>query len=151
MQTAILAAGCFWGVEQEFLETKGVIDTKVGYTGGKTQNPTYKDICRGDTGHAEAVQVEFDENTISYSQLLEAFWETHDATQVNRQGVDIGTQYRSAIFYLNDEQKQQAEQSVRSLQAKVKKPIATQLSPAETFFLAEDYHQKYVMKKRGLM
>ncbi|MCH9844537.1 MAG: peptide-methionine (S)-S-oxide reductase MsrA [Alphaproteobacteria bacterium] len=151
MQTAILAAGCFWGIEQDFLETKGVTDTKVGYTGGRISNPTYKDVCRGDTGHAEAVQVEFDENTISYAQLLEIFWNCHDATQVNRQGVDIGTQYRSAIFYLNDEQKQQAEQSVRSLQEKVKKPIATQLSPAETFFLAEDYHQKYVMKKRGLM
>ncbi len=151
MQTAILAAGCFWGIEQDFLETKGVTDTKVGYIGGRTSNPTYKDICKGDTGHAEAVQVEFDENTISYAQLLDVFWNCHDATQVNRQGVDIGTQYRSAIFYLNDEQKQQAEQSVRSFQEKVKKPIATQLSPAPTFFLAEDYHQKYVMKKRGLM
>ncbi len=151
MAKAILAAGCFWGIEQDFLETNGVTDTKVGYTGGNTKDPTYKDICYKNTGHAEAIAVEFDETIISYATLLEKFWECHDPTQVNRQGVDVGTQYRSAIFYLDETQKEQAQKSIRIQQSQLKKPIATELSPAKTFYLAEDYHQRYVMKKRGLM
>ncbi len=151
MEKAILAAGCFWGVEQDFIETNGVVATKVGYTGGASSNPTYKEVCRGDTGHAEAIEVTFDESIISYEQILQKFWLTHDPTHVNRQGVDVGTQYRSAIFYLDDQQKEAAQQSIRDLQANSKKAIATQLTPAVTFYDAEDYHQRYVMKKRGLI
>ena len=151
MEKAILAAGCFWGVEQDFIETNGVVATKVGYTGGASSNPTYKEVCRGDTGHAEAIEVTFDESIISYEQILQKFWLTHDPTHVNRQGVDVGTQYRSAIFYLDDQQKEAAQQSIRDLQENSKKPIATQLTPAVTFYDAEDYHQRYVMKKRGLI
>ncbi len=151
MKQAIFGAGCFWSVEQDFIETKGVVDTKVGYTGGATSNPTYKEVCRGDTGHAEAINVTFDESIISYEQILQTFWKTHDPTHVNRQGVDVGTQYRSAIFYVDEQQKTTAEQSIRELQSTMKKPIATQLTPAVTFYDAEEYHQRYVMKKRGLI
>jgi peptide-methionine (S)-S-oxide reductase len=149
-ETATFAAGCFWGIEAAFRNIPGVTDAAVGYSGGRTANPTYKDVCTDETGHAEVVQVTFDPSKLSYEQLLDAFWQMHDPTQVNRQGPDFGSQYRSAIFIHSPEQKATAEKSKVALQAsgKFRKPIATEITPAGTFYRAEDYHQRY-LEKRG--
>jgi peptide-methionine (S)-S-oxide reductase len=151
LQKAIFAAGCFWGVEETFRGLKGVKSTRVGYTGGKTQNPTYKDVCTDMTGHAEAVEVAYDPSEVSYETLLNIFWENHDPTTLNRQGPDVGTQYRSGIFYTNDEQKKQAEASKAALSSsgKFRRTIVTEIVPAVTFYPAEEYHQQY-LAKRGL-
>ncbi len=150
-ETATFAEGCFWGVESEFRELmgKGVISTRVGYTGGKTKNPTYKDVCSHTTGHAEAVEVVFDPAKISYKELLDRFWSTHDPTQYYRQGPDVGSQYRSAIFYHSEEQKKQAEESMAALEksGKCRSKIVTEITPAPEFYPAEDYHQQYYEKK----
>jgi len=142
-QTATFAADCFWGVEAAFRQIPGVIDAISGYIGGQTQNPSYKDVCSDRTGHAEAVEVTFDPSKVSYDQLLDAFWKIHDPTQVNRQGPDFGSQYRSAIFTYSPTQTAEAIASRDREQAKFGKPIATQIVPAPTFYPAEDYHQKY--------
>ena len=149
-ELATFGAGCFWGVEQTFRETPGVVATAVGYEGGKTLNPTYKDVCSHTTGHAEVVRVEFDPSVVTFDQLLHVFWTNHDPTQINRQGPDFGDQYRTVIFYHSPEQQAQAEASKAALEASkvFKKPIATQIVPTETFYIAEDYHQQY-LEKRG--
>jgi peptide-methionine (S)-S-oxide reductase len=151
MEKATFAAGCFWGVEATFRQMPGVVSTRVGYTGGQTENPTYKEVCTDRTGHAEAVEVEFDPAKVRYADLLKVFWENHDPTQMNRQGPDWGSQYRSAIFFHSPEQQAQAQASKESLEKahRYSKPIATQIVPAETFYPAEDYHQQY-LEKRGL-
>ncbi len=149
-EKAIFAAGCFWGVEAEFRKLGGVISTQVGYTGGRLKKPTYEQVCGGDTGHAEAVEVTYDPAQISYDQLLEVFWENHDPTTPNQQGPDIGEQYRSAVFYVSEEQKRLAESSKTKAQGKYsRRPIVTQIVPAQEFYSAEDYHQQY-LEKRGL-
>jgi peptide-methionine (S)-S-oxide reductase len=149
-ETATFGAGCFWGIEAEFRRIPGVVDAAVGYSGGDTVSPTYKDVCTDETGHAEVVQVTFDPSKVSYEQLLDAFWQMHDPTQVNRQGPDFGSQYRTAIFFHSGEQKSAAEKSKAALQAsgKFRKPIATEITPAGPFYRAEDYHQRY-LEKRG--
>jgi peptide-methionine (S)-S-oxide reductase len=149
-ELATFGAGCFWGVEADFRRLGGVVETAVGYEGGKTENPTYKEVCTDRTGHAEVVQVEFDPSKVSYDQLLELFWASHNPTQVNRQGPDFGSQYRSVIFYHSLEQKLAAESYKQKLtQARAfKRPIATQIVPAQTFYRAEEYHQQY-LEKRG--
>ena len=151
MSKATFAAGCFWGVEATFRALPGVTATRVGYTGGKTENPTYKDVCTDTTGHAEAVEVDYDASKISFEQLLNVFWENHDPTQVDRQGPDWGTQYRSAIFFHSPEQETEAKASKENLNKSglYNKPIATQIVPATTFYAAEDYHQQY-LEKRGM-
>ena len=151
MAKATFAAGCFWGVEATFRQLRGVISTRVGYTGGNAPNPTYKDVCTDATGHAEAVEVEYDSAKISYNKLLEVFWENHDPTQLNRQGPDFGTQYRSAIFFNDADQQAQANASKDALEKshRYSKPIVTQIVPATAFHQAEDYHQQY-LEKRGL-
>jgi len=151
MAKATFAAGCFWGVEATFRQIHGVISTRVGYTGGEFANPTYKDVCSDRTGHAEAVEVEFDPSKVNYEQLLNVFWENHDPTQLNRQGPDYGSQYRSAIFFHSPEQEQEARVSKEKLQAsgQFHRPLVTQIAPAATFYEAEDYHQQY-LEKRGL-
>jgi peptide-methionine (S)-S-oxide reductase len=151
MAKATFAAGCFWGVEATFRQLPGVTSTRVGYTGGQTPNPTYKDVCTDETGHAEAVEVEYDPAKASYEQLLNVFWENHDPTQLNRQGPDWGIQYRSAIFFHTPEQEVAARNSKEELQKsrRYNKPIVTQIVPAATFYEAEDYHQQY-LEKRGL-
>ena len=148
---ATFGAGCFWGVEVAFRSLPGVINATVGYEGGHTQNPTYRDVCTDETGHAEVVQVEFDTDKISYDKLLDAFWKLHDPTQMNRQGPDVGTQYRSAIVFHSPEQRMAAQASKEALGAsgKHKRPIATEIVPAQTFYAAEDYHQQY-LSKRGM-
>ena len=145
-------AGCFWGVETRFGEISGVIDTAVGYEGGTLEHPTYKEVCTDRTGHAEVVEVTFDPSRLSYETLLDAFFALHDPTQVNRQGPDWGTQYRSVIFTHNDEQFAQARAKIAELNASgsYRKPIATQIVPATTFWKAEEYHQKY-LEKRGMV
>lgn len=148
-QTATFAAGCFWGVEADFRDIPGVLDAEVGYTGGATQNPSYRQVCTDTTGHAEAVQVTFDPEKVSYDTLLDAFWSLHDPTQVNRQGPDVGTQYRSAVFYNDETQRVAAEASKARAQAKLTRPIATEIVPAQPFYRAEDYHQRY-LEKQGL-
>lgn len=150
-QKATFAAGCFWGVEELFRTTPGVLGTRVGYTGGDLPSPTYEAVCTDSTGHAEAVEIEFDSEKVSYDALLKLFWENHNPTTLNRQGPDVGTQYRSAIFYHSPEQKEAAEKSKAELEAsgKWKSPIVTLIVPAAEFYPAEDYHQKYLMK-RGL-
>ena len=148
-ETATFAAGCFWGVEAEFRRVKGVIGTAVGYTGGTTPEPTYRQVCSGKTGHAEAVEVTFDPTIITYEKLLDIFWQIHDPTELNRQGPDIGTNYRSAIFYHTPEQKAAAESSKARLSASGKyhgKKIATEIVPATEFWRAEEYHQQYFEK-----
>lgn len=147
-ERAIFAGGCFWGTEYYFKRAKGVISTAVGYIGGRKDNPTYEEICHGDTGHAEAVEVVFDPDIISYEELVKLFFEIHDPTQVNRQGPDIGEQYRSEIFYLNDEQKVIAEKWIRILKDKGYK-IATKVTTGSTFWKAEEYHQDYYNKTGG--
>jgi peptide-methionine (S)-S-oxide reductase len=151
MKKATFGAGCFWGVEATFRRIPGVVDTAVGYAGGHIENPTYKEVCTDRTGHAEVVEVEYDESRVPYDKLLDVFWSSHDPTQVNRQGPDYGTQYRTVIFYHDDEQKAQAEDSKRRLEAsgRFPRPIATQIVPAGPFYRAEEYHQRY-LEKRGL-
>jgi peptide-methionine (S)-S-oxide reductase len=151
MAKATFAAGCFWGVEATFRQIPGVTSTRVGYTGGELKNPTYKDVCTDRTGHAEAVEVDYDAAKVSYDDLLKIFWENHDPTQLNRQGPDFGTQYRSAIFYHSPEQEQAALKSKEELEKskRFNRPIVTQIVPARTFYEAEDYHQQY-LEKRGL-
>ncbi len=151
MEKATFGAGCFWGVEAEFRKIKGVKSTAVGYEGGHTERPTYQDVCTDRTGHAEVVEVTYDPAEVSYQDLLNVFWENHDPTQVNRQGPDTGTQYRTAIFYHTPEQQQIAEQSKseRSASGKYRRPIATEIVLAATFWRAEEYHQQY-LEKRGL-
>lgn len=152
MAEAIFAAGCFWGVEHTFRNTEGVTATAVGYTGGATEDPTYEQVCTGRTGHAEAVRVEFDPDKVSYDALLDVFWQCHDPTQLNRQGPDVGTQYRTGIFYLDEAQKTAAENSKAALEASgsLGNEIATEITPAATFYMAEDYHQQYFEKRRGI-
>lgn len=147
-QKAIFAGGCFWGVEHFFLKADGVISTQVGYIGGKTEKPTYEEVCEGDTGHAEAIEVTFDPTKTTYEKLAKLFFEIHDPAQVDRQGPDIGKQYRSAVFCANDEQKQVAEKLIKILKDKGVK-VATEVNKAGTFWPAEDYHQQYYAKKRG--
>ena len=151
MAKATFAAGCFWGVEATFRQLEGVTSTRVGYSGGHFDKPTYKDVCTDGTGHAEAVEVDFDPTKISYDKLLEVFWDNHDPTQLNRQGPDWGTQYRSAIFFHSPEQETAAKASKDTLEKsrRYSKPIVTQIAPATTFYEAEDYHQQY-LEKRGL-
>ena len=146
LEKATFAAGCFWGVEVEFRNTPGVKDAQVGYIGGQTSEPTYKEVCSGRTGHAEAVEVTFDPSEVSYGELVDSFWRLHDPTQVNRQGWDVGTQYRSAIFTHSPEQEREALASKERAQERFRKPIATQIVPAETFWPAEEYHQQYLVK-----
>jgi peptide-methionine (S)-S-oxide reductase len=149
LETATFAAGCFWQVEVEFRNTDGVKDAVVGYTGGSTERPSYEDVCTGRTGHAEAVEVTFDPDGVSFEELLEVFWGLHDPTQMNRQGPDVGTQYRTAIFFHGPEQEKEAIASRERQQANYKKPIVTEIVPATSFWPAEDYHQRY-LEKRGL-
>ena len=150
-ELATFGAGCFWGVEVTFRNVKGVEDATVGYLGGTLESPTYKDVCTGRTGHAEVVQVRYDPAVVSYDQLLDVFWNNHNPTTLNRQGPDVGTQYRSAIFYHTPEQKRLAEESKARLAAsgRFARPIVTEITPASTFYKAEDYHQRY-LEKRGL-
>jgi len=148
---AIFAAGCFWGIEEKFLSTKGVTETEVGYIGGITKNPTYHDVCKGDTEHAEAVRVIFDEKQISYKELVILFFQIHNPTTLNRQGVDIGTQYRSEIFCLNEDQYITADMVKRDLNSKsFDGKIVTSISMAGAFWIAEEYHQKYIRKKKNM-
>ena len=140
---ATFGAGCFWGVEAAFRKIEGVISTSVGYSGGTSENPTYKDVCTGQTGHAEVVEVEYDPSRVSYEELLEVFWENHDPTSLNRQGPDVGTQYRSAIFFHTPEQEAAARASKERAQGRFKKPIVTEIKPASEFYRAEEYHQRY--------
>lgn len=149
--TATFAAGCFWGVEQAFQETAGVIDTEVGYTGGRTENPTYEAVCRKATGHAEAVRIRFDPSVVSYEALLALFWSIHDPTQINRQGPDIGDQYRSAIFTHDETQAALAAASKQAEEASGRHaaPIATTIEPVREWWPAEEYHQKYFEKRGG--
>jgi peptide-methionine (S)-S-oxide reductase len=148
---ATFGAGCFWGVEAAYRQIPGVLSTAVGYLGGTLNNPTYHDVCSGRTGHAEVVQVEYDPSRITYDDLLTVFWENHDPTTLNRQGPDIGTQYRSAIFYHDDQQKEAAIKSKeeRERSGRYRRPIVTEITPATEFYMAEDYHQQY-LEKRGL-
>ena len=147
-QTASFAAGCFWGVEARFREVGGVLDAVSGYMGGHTQNPSYQDICRGDTGHAEAVQVVFDDEQVSYRQLLDLFFDLHNPTTLNRQGPDFGSQYRSAVFWHDEEQRIAVEQKINEVNASGKwpGPVVTQLAKAPEFWRAEEYHQRYFEK-----
>jgi len=149
-EIATFGAGCFWGVEQRFGKIKGVVSTVVGYTGGKMENPTYKDVCTDKTGHAEVVRVTYDPSVVSYEELLEYFWDMHNPTTLNRQGWDVGTQYRSAVFYHSEEQKEAALRLKEKLDksAKYKKPIVTEIVPAGKFYRAEEYHQKYHEKNK---
>jgi peptide-methionine (S)-S-oxide reductase len=147
-EKAVFAAGCFWGVQAEFDNIPGVISTVVGYTGGKTKNPSYEDVCTGKTGHAESVEVEYDPEIASYDDLLDAFWQIHNPTTKNRQGLDIGSQYRSAIFYFSDEQKKKALESLKNEQEKCSRPIVTEIKPAKEFYKAEEYHQHYLKKNK---
>jgi peptide methionine sulfoxide reductase msrA/msrB len=148
-ETAILAGGCFWGMEEIIRKIPGVIKTTVGYTGGTTAKPTYEDVCTGGTGHAEAIQVEFDSARLSYQTLLDYFFRMHDPTTLNRQHNDVGTQYRSAIFYTSEAQRQAAERVKREQSGKFKRPITTEITAATKFYSAEDYHQKYLVKNPG--
>jgi len=151
MQTAIFAAGCFWGVQFYFDQVPGVTKTTVGYTGGHTENPSYDAVCTHTTGHAEAVELEFDPAQISYQALLMQFFRMHDPTQLNRQGPDVGDSYRTAIFYLNDEQKAVAEAAKAEAQKNYKQPIVTEITAASSFWPAEDYHQKFTERTgRGM-
>ena len=152
MAKATFGAGCFWGVEASFRQLDGVTDARSGYSGGTKENPAYEDVCTGTTGHAEVVQVTYDPSRISYEQLLNAFWKMHDPTTRNRQGPDVGTQYRSVIFYHDDEQKRLAEESKAAQDASklYRGPIVTLVQPAGPFYEAEDYHQRY-LEKRGMV
>lgn len=152
LELATFGAGCFWGVEARFRETPGVVATAVGYAGGKSANPSYKEVCSDQSGHAEVVQVQYDPSKVSYEKLLEVFWGNHNPTTLNRQGPDIGTQYRSVIFFHDEAQRLSAESSKKSLAASGKwgsRPIVTFIEPAPTFYKGEDYHQQY-LEKRGM-
>lgn len=151
MEKATFAAGCFWGVEAMFRAVPGVISTRVGYTGGTLENPSYKDVCTDRTEHAEAVEIAYDPTRVSYDKLLDVFWKGHDPTMLNRQGPDIGTQYRSAVFYHNPEQEAAAHASKERLEksGEYRRPIVTEIVPAGQFWQAEDYHQQY-LEKRGM-
>jgi peptide-methionine (S)-S-oxide reductase len=151
MKKATFGAGCFWGVEETFRHVDGVTDAAVGYAGGTLENPTYQDVCTGRTGHAEVVEVQYDPAKVSYERLLDVFWNNHNPTTLNRQGPDVGTQYRSVIFYHDDEQKAAATASRDQLQSsgRFPRPIVTQIEPAAPFYRAEEYHQQY-LAKRGL-
>lgn len=148
MATATFGAGCFWGVESTFRQIPGVTETAVGYAGGTVEDPGYRLVCSGSTGHAEVVQLEYDPEQVSYGALLDVFWKVHDPTQLNRQGPDVGTQYRSVIFYHSDEQKQSAEASKKQLEesGKYANSVATEITPAVPFYRAEEYHQRYFEK-----
>jgi peptide-methionine (S)-S-oxide reductase len=148
-EKATFGAGCFWGVEATFRELDGVVDAAVGYEGGHSDNPSYGDVCTDLTGHAEVVEVEYHPSKVSYERLLDVFWSSHDPTQVNRQGPDTGTQYRTVIFYHTPEQEQAARASKARLEAskKFRRPIATEIVPAQTFYRAEEYHQQYLAKR----
>ena len=148
---AIFAAGCFWGIEASFRTLEGVEEVLCGYSGGTTLNPTYQEVCSGLTGHAEVVEVSFNSSLINYSQLLDHFWAIHDPTTKNRQGPDIGTQYRSAIFYLNEDQENRARESKEALEksGSLKAPVVTEITQASEFYRAEDYHQRY-FEKHGI-
>lgn len=150
-QKATFGAGCFWGVEATFRKVPGVIDALCGYAGGTKENPTYDDVCSDETGHAEVVQVEFDPAIVDYRKLLDVFWANHDPTTLNRQGPDVGTQYRSVIFYHSPEQQAAAEESKDALEksGRFRRPIVTQIEPAPTFWRAEEYHQRY-LERRGM-
>jgi len=150
-EKATFGAGCFWGVEAAFCKLKGVVSTAVGYSGGSSKNPTYKDVCSGRTGHAEVVQVEYDPSKTSYEELLNVFWGVHDPTQMNRQGPDVGTQYRSAIFFHNAEQEAAAKAAKARLEksGRYRKPVVTEIIPASEFYAAEEYHQRY-FEKHGM-
>jgi peptide-methionine (S)-S-oxide reductase len=151
METATFAAGCFWGVEEAFRRTPGVTSTAVGYMGGRLEDPSYQAVCTDRTGHAEVVQVQFDPDQISYDRLLELFWRTHDPTTLNRQGPDVGTQYRSAVFYHDEAQRESAVAMKQRLDSRgsFRRPIVTEITPASTFWRAEEYHQQYVQKHGG--
>jgi len=148
VESATFGAGCFWGVEEEFRKTKGVIATAVGFSGGHVKNPSYPQVCRDTTGHAEVVQVEFDPSVVTYDQLLKLFWDIHDPTQVNRQGPDYGSQYRSIVFYRSEAQQKAAMASRDKLQAsgELDGKVVTEIVPFQAFYKAEDYHQQYVEK-----
>ena len=150
IQKALFGAGCFWGVEEHFRKINGVTDTLVGYSGGNTENPTYESVCYDNTDHAEVLLVNFDEEKISYEDLIQEFWKCHDPTTLNRQGPDFGKQYRSVIYYYNDEQKNIALKSRENNQENFDNRIVTEITKADTFYKAEDYHQKYI-KKRELI
>ena len=149
MDKAIFAAGCFWGVEATFKEIEGVVETTVGYTGGETVDPSYEEVCTGETGHAEAVEVIYDSEQVSYQELLEVFWSNHNPTTLNKQGFDVGAQYRSAIFYTTEEQHKLAEQSKQELDNsnQYSDPIVTEIEEAGEFYKAEEYHQDYFAKQ----
>ena len=147
MTKALFGAGCFWGVEKYFQQLKGILHTQVGYSGGTLSNPSYENVCTGKTGHAEVVLIEFDDKQLSYEKLIEYFWKCHDVTQLNQQGLDIGTQYRSEIFYYSDEQKRIAVKSKNELQKTISKTIVTNVSKATFFYKAEEYHQCFLQKK----
>ena len=147
LETATFGAGCFWSVEEAFRTLKGVVSTTVGYMGGTLKNPTYHDVCSDETGHVEVVQVVFDSAVVSYSELLTVFWNCHDSTTLNRQGPDVGTQYKSVIFYYGEEQRKDALCSLAELQKKLREKIVTEIVPSTLFYPAEEYHQKYLMKK----
>ena len=148
MNKALIGAGCFWGIEEYFRVISGVLDTKVGYTGGKTLNPTYEEVCTGITEHAEVVKITFDENIISYAEIIDHFWLCHDPTQLNRQGPDVGRQYRSIIFTYSEEQKKIALESKKIKQSYFASSIVSEITSASIFYLAEEYHQLFI-KKRG--
>jgi peptide-methionine (S)-S-oxide reductase len=148
LETATFGAGCFWKPEMIYKETEGVVETAVGYEGGHVDNPTYEQVCTGTTGHAEVTQVKFDPSVVSYEELVEKFWEIHDPTQVDRQGLDVGTQYRSVIFYDSPEQEEIARASKERVQERLKAPIATSIEPTTGFWRAEEYHQCYLERRR---
>ncbi len=151
-ELATFGAGCFWGVQQMYDQIPGVVETQVGYMGGQTEEPSYDEVCTDRTGHAEVVHIEYNPTVVSYDKLLDLFWKNHNPTELNKQGPDEGTQYRSTIFYHSDTQKATAEKSLEELEesAKYEEPIVTQIMPATTFYAAEDYHQKY-FDKRGIV
>ena len=149
MEKATFGAGCFWGIEFAFRKVEGVKEAYVGYAGGNTPNPTYQEVCSGQTGHAEVVQVEFDPDKVSYEELLELFWAIHDPTTLNRQGPDVGTQYRSAIYYHSPEQEASIKSAILIMEEsrKFENPIVTEIAPIDRFFMGEDYHQRYFEKQ----
>ena len=149
IQKALFGAGCFWGVEEHFRRINGVNKTEVGYSGGNTKNPTYESVCYENTDHAEVLFVEFDEDKISYQSLVDEFWNCHDPTTLDRQGPDIGRQYRSVIYYFNDYQRNIAEQSKKQNQSNFQNKIVTEISPADIFYKAEEYHQQYIKKSKN--
>jgi len=151
MAKALFGAGCFWGVEAAFRQVEGVLATAVGYSGGRKENPTYEDVCSGRTGHAEVVEVEYDPSKVTYEQLLDVLWENHDPTTLNRQGPDVGEQYRSAIFFFDTAQEAAARASKERLEksGRYKRPVVTEITPASKFYRAEEYHQRY-LEKHGL-